>query len=188
MNWKITSPKGACTSCGRIFEENEACYSLLDMGEEGARRRDLCASCFEAGGCQEGIFWRTRMTCKGPERRKIVDFGTLRELFFRMVSRGSPEFVPMVYLLALVLVRKKYLRLVDFISRDGKDLMRVRRRRGEPSFDVEVPLLDDDGIARLKEKLADLLSADLDDHFAPYSLKGEEELFAEKEPSSAADS
>ena len=81
----------------------------------------------------------------------------------------------MIYLVGLVLVRKKYLRLVDFLTSDGKDFMRVQRRRGEPSFDVEVPLLDADEIARLKDRLSELLRTDLPDEFDLSALKWDSE-------------
>jgi len=150
MEWKINPGKEQCGACAYGFTAGDPYYSLLKLDEAEILRDDLCVDCFKP---------------KDLESRKIVDFGVLRELFFKMVSHEGGAFVSMAYLIGLVLIRKRYLRLVDFVTVDEKDLMRVQRRRGEPTFDVEVPLLDAGMIALLKDKLSNLLKADLTDDF-----------------------
>jgi|GEM_PF-2048049 len=165
MEWKINPGKEQCGACAYGFTAGDPYYSLLKLDEAEILRDDLCVDCFKPDEHGDAIFWRTKMVEKDLESRKIVDFGVLRELFFKMVSHEGGAFVSMAYLIGLVLIRKRYLRLVDFVTVDEKDLMRVQRRRGEPTFDVEVPLLDAGMIALLKDKLSNLLKADLTDDF-----------------------
>jgi hypothetical protein len=163
--WKISSGQDRCSSCEREFEVDQPYFSSIAVEPGGVMRRDFCTACFAPSENADAIFWRTRMPDRNVEQKKMVDFAVLRELFFKMVAQGDAGFAPMAYLVGLVLVRKKYLRLMDFLTRDGKDFMRVQRRRGEPHFDVEMPLLDAEGIDQLKTRLSDLLSADLGDDF-----------------------
>lgn len=165
MEWKINPGKEQCGACAYSFTTGDPYYSLLKLDKTEVLRDDLCTACFKPDEQGDAIFWRTKMVEKDLESRKIVDFGVLRELFFKMVSHGGGAFVSMAYLIGLVLIRKRYLRLVDFVTVDDRDLMRVQRRRGEPTFDVEVPLLDTEMIASLKDKLSNLLKADLADDF-----------------------
>lgn len=163
--WKISSGQDRCSSCERGFEVDQPYFSSIAVEPGGVMRRDFCTACFVPSENTDSIFWRTRMPDRNVERKNVVDFAVLRELFFKMVAQGDAAFVPMAYLVGLVLVRKKYLRLMDFLTSEGKDFMRVQRRRGEPHFDVEVPLLDAAAIEQLKTKLSDLLRADLGDDF-----------------------
>ncbi len=165
MEWKINPGKEQCGTCAYSFTAGDPYYSLLKLDEAEVLRDDLCIECFKPEDHDDAIFWRTKMVEKDLESRKIVDFGVLRELFFKMVSHGGGAFVSMAYLIGLVLIRKRYLRLVDFVTVEDRDVMRVQRRRGEPTFDVEVPLLDTEKIASLKEKLSTLLKAELTDDF-----------------------
>jgi len=167
------------------FQEGDFCFSSVEISGDTVQRNDFCRSCFqpdmpveESGHSEESehsidepdlqsdrIFWKTRITAQSSEKKRIVNFESLRDLFFKMHSSKNPAFVSMVYLIGLVLIRKKFLKLVDFTSHDGKDMMRVQRRRGEPAFDVEIPFLDEESITHLKEKLSDLLNADLEGDF-----------------------
>ncbi len=178
MDWKINPVMEQCSACRHPFGDGEPYFSTLQLDETSAARRDWCTSCFKPDDGADRIFWKAKNICKDPEMKRVVDFGILREFFFKMLSHGGAAFVPMTYLVGLVLVRKKFLRFVDFVSCDGRDVMRVQRRRGEPCFDVETPLLDEEGIAQLKEKLADLLSADIG---ADFDLAGLDEP-AREEP------
>jgi len=164
MTWNITRGQEVCFGCQRPFEQGQVIYSFLEVGTEEIVRRDCCTGCFESReGAGENIFWRTRKPDSEPETRRVVDFELLRDLFFKMYSGKSAALMPMTYLIGLVLIRKKYLRLVDFITHEGKDCMQVQRRRGEPYFDVEIPLLGEDEIVALKDRLSTILSTDLDD-------------------------
>jgi hypothetical protein len=191
MEWKISPGKEKCSSCDQDFQAGDSYFSTLRVTEEELARRDYCPACFETSGLTETdeaetVFWRTRMSDSDPERKRVVDFNILRELFFKMTSQPRPSFASLAYLVGLVLVRKKYLRFVDFVTRDGKDVMRVQRRRGEPCFDVEIPLLDADELAGLKDRLSDLLRADLGDDFDLDRLEeAERESEAESEQSSS---
>ncbi len=184
MEWKIIPGKEQCTACGYGFESGDSYYSLLKIDEAEVVREDRCTKCFEPHAHEDSIFWRTKMVEKAAEGRKIVDFGVLRELFFKMVSHDGGGFVSMAYLIGLVLIRKRYLRLVDFVTVENRDVMRVQRRRGEPTFDVEVPLIDAEKIAQLKEKLSSLMKADLTDDFDLTQLEKDLDEPARSETSS----
>jgi hypothetical protein len=95
--------------------------------------------------------------------RKTVNFEVLRGIFFKMLPVEDRIFKEMAYLLALILIRKKVIKLKEFLTREGVDCMAVRQKTGDPLFYVEVPLLKDEDIVLLRQKLSDLLEADLDD-------------------------
>ena len=83
-------------------------------------------------------------------------------IFFKMLEVDDRPFKEMVYLLALVLIRKRYLKLKDFVSCDGMDYMEVQQKKDTPLLKVEVPLFEEENIAALRNKLSLLLDADHD--------------------------
>ena len=163
MEWKIGKGGSGCTRCQKSFEDGEVYFSTIRQEVDLVQRYDYCGACFEPekdGG--ETVFWRTRKSIEEPAR-KTVNFEVLKGIFFKMLPVEDRVFKEMAYLLALILIRKKVLKLKEFLTRDGVDCMAVRRKTGDPLFYVEVPLLRDEEIALLREKLSDLLDADLDD-------------------------
>jgi hypothetical protein len=60
-----------------------------------------------------------------------------------------------------ILVRKRFLRLKSFVSEEGGDFMLVQQKKDAPVKKMEVPLLAEEDIVTLRDRLSDLLDADL---------------------------
>ena len=114
----------------------------------------------------EVCFW-TRRRPESAQQRTVVDYAMLRELFGRMLLRDDDVYRRLSYLVALVLIRKRFLRLVGFQRRAGREVMVVTRGAGQPSLDVPAPLLTAEDLLLVRDQLAQLLHADLADHDLP---------------------
>ena len=162
MDWKIGRGGGECSACKKAFEDREVYYSCIELKPAEIDRDDFCGDCFN--GLDEErkqVFWRTRSVVKNPAK-KAVNFEAVRALFLKMLTMDELIFKELNYLLALVLIRKKLLRLIDFVTVENKDVMTVQLQKGTPKLHVEVPLLDSEKIDLLRERLSTLLDADLD--------------------------
>jgi len=161
-DWKISKGRGECSGCEKIFEDKEALFSALEIEEDGVNRHDYCEDCFNKKEEKDReVFWRTRNSYVRPEK-KSVNFEVLRDLFFKMLKVDEKEFKDLTYLIGLILVRKRFLQLKDFICIDGTDFMTVRVKKDDPLLNVEVPLLSEDDITILRARLSDLFDSDLD--------------------------
>jgi len=162
MEWNIKKSKESCVRCDSEIEEGAYYYSLLEVNGEEIIRVDLCGDCFEKEReSPKEVFWRTRKIA--PENhKKAVNFEILREIFLKMLDAEEEGFKEICYLLSLILVRKRFLLLKDFVSENGKEYVAVRQNKGAPLLKVEIPLISQEQIGRLKDRLADLLDADLD--------------------------
>lgn len=162
MEWKITKGQSRCFGCNKEFGEGEIFYSILILVKQEVNRSDFCEACFDKqDDPQKEVFWRTKNTRVVPIK-KAVNFEVLRDLFFKMLEVDEKAFKDLTYLVALVLIRKRYLRLKDFITMNGRDYMAVRQKRDAPLLHVEVPLLSAEDIIELRDRLSDLLDADFD--------------------------
>ncbi len=141
---------------------------MIRLLPAGPLREDLCASCGEVAvaAAADVCFW-TRRRPAASRQHTVVDFSMLRELFGRMLQRSDDVYARLSYLVALVLIRKRHLRLVGFERRAGREVMVVSRGAGQPALDVPAPLLDAEHLLAVREQLARLLNTELADQDLP---------------------
>jgi hypothetical protein len=159
--WKIPTVTRSCAACRRALQTGDRVTTIFRLQAEGPQRRDLCSECGQAGeNLAETFFWKHRLAASDV-RRPVVDYALLRELFARMLQRGDEIYRRLSYLVALVLIRKRWLRLHGFEVRAGREVMVVSRGAGEPAFDVPAPFLSAEDMLAVREHLARLLQADV---------------------------
>lgn len=160
--WKIPAHHSACDACEAVLEPGQLVTTTLVFDDEGPRRRDLCTSCWETSDAgPDAIFWRRERTEAEVAKKRVVDYAMLRDVFTRLLEQDSVVYRRLAYLVGLVLVRKRFLRLQGFEPRDGREVMVVRRKAGDPSIEVPAPFLTAEDIVETREHLMRLLDADL---------------------------
>jgi len=159
--WKIPSREEVCSGCSLALDPGCEVTVRLAFGEDGPQREDLCASCGEAVGNEAaGIFWKRAQPEQG-DTRPVVDYIFLQEMFGRLLEREEEVYRRLSYLVGLVLIRKRHLRLKGFAARDGREVMIVSRGAGQPELVVPAPFLSAEDMADTREMLTQLLAADL---------------------------
>jgi hypothetical protein len=154
--WTFRRREAACQACGRPFADGERHASSLAVVGEVLAREDACTGCWVARSPRDDLFhWFTRHRL--GKRGLQLDLGTLEALFVRLESRAESRVREMRYLLALLLVRKRRLR-IDRIRRepDG-ETMWVHRPRRKESFRVHVFDFTAERLAELRTDLVLLL-------------------------------
>lgn len=136
-DWKIHRRGDACVACERPFEEGEEHFSILRLGPDSLGREDRCAACFEAAeGPDDVIFWRTQHRVR--RRGLAVDFDSIERLFLALEGRSEERLSELRYLLSLLLMRKKRLKLVRVRRTPASELMVMRRPRRTEELEVRV--------------------------------------------------
>lgn len=134
--WRIRVKQAACEGCSAVFEEGARHVSMLAVRGDDLLREDLCVSCFEARQPGDEIFWwltRQQAGRRGP----TLDLAMVERLFLRLEGRQEEKLLELRYLLCLILMRKKRLKLAR-VERDGREVMIVRRPRRDEALRVEV--------------------------------------------------
>jgi len=162
-DWKLPSAVERCSSCDAVLQPGQPVTSVIRLAAAGPGRQDLCGTCGQAvGGEAEVFFWR-RPHPASKTRSAIVDYTMLRELFGRLLERPGELYARLSYLVALVLIRKRHLRLTGFELRGGREVMLVTRGAGEPAVEVPAPYLTPEDMVEVRAHLNRLLQADLPD-------------------------
>jgi len=152
--WKFARRRDRCNVCELVFEEGTRHVSTLSLESEALAREDLCTACWEAQGRPgETFFWYTRIS---RDRRGFrLDLPMLEQLFHRLEGRAEAGMIELRYVLCLLLMRKKRLKLVR-ITRDPAEMMLVRRPRRDEGLQVLVRDLPAERIEELRGELAEI--------------------------------
>jgi hypothetical protein len=153
--WRIHRREPSCARCERAFAEGDRIFSMLYLEGERLRREDHCEACFEEPAEPEGelLFWRTRHSLD-RRARFAVDFEAIEELFLALEGVREPARRELRYLLALLLLRKKRLKLVGVRRQPSGETLCVRRPRRQEEFEVLVFELDSARVSSLQAELA----------------------------------
>lgn len=152
--WKFAGRRDRCNACESTFEEGTRHVSTLSLAGEDLSREDLCLACFETREkTSEIFFWYTRMSA--GRRGLRLDLPMLEELFHRLEGRTEEGMIELRYVLCLLLMRKKRLKLVR-ITRDPAETMQVRRPRRDELLPVIVRDLTAERIEELRGELAEI--------------------------------
>lgn len=154
-DWRIHRREPSCARCERAFVEGDLIFSMLYLEGERLRREDHCEACFEEPGDPKGelLFWRTRHTLD-RRARFAVDFEAIEELFLALDGVREPAQQELRYLLALLLLRKKRLKLVGVRRQPSGETFCLRRPRRQEEFEVRVFELDSARATVLRAELA----------------------------------
>jgi hypothetical protein len=152
---------GKCAVTQKPFQEGEQYYVVLIEEADGFVRRDYSVEGWS--GPPEGsfCFWRGRTPIKDKKGRMAVDLGVLLNLFQRLEnveSRGKQHFR---FVLALLLMRKRLLRLDESVREDGREFWQMRVAADQSLHRVLNPELSQEEIALLSAQLSALLSGEV---------------------------
>ncbi len=161
QDWQIKAPAAACTACGRPFDDGEAFTSALDLVEaEGYLRSDRCADCWDESRREGAVsVWRSVFRPPPPPRPEPLPKETAESLLRRLMEAGDPARRDAVFVLAVMLERKRMLieREVQ-VQPGGEETIRVYEHRGTgETFVVTDPHLRLDDLERVQREVVLLL-------------------------------
>ncbi len=160
--WKLPPRAETCAACGRAFEDGQTIQACIYSTPEGFARSDLCPDCPLPEDREPLGVWRTRFRLPEKEPRPRFDRSGLLELLARSADASDPQSQKFRFVLALLLWRKKALRLTGTTRADGVECWHFVEPRTDQSYDIPRPELTEDDLARLSAQLEALLHAEPD--------------------------
>jgi hypothetical protein len=124
--YEIKPPSLRCARTGRELKPGEIYYSTLTASADGFVRTDFAEEAW-SGPPQGAIgFWRARVPAAGRSRPQFVHDSVLVDFFEQLADETDPQKVNFRYILALLLMRKKILKLAGADTESGRDVLLVR--------------------------------------------------------------
>jgi hypothetical protein len=113
MDYQIQTNTRRCALSGRSLEPGDRFFTVLVDTGGNLERRDYCADAWSGPPAEAFSFWSGRITAPEAKRLPPIDTELLLDCFQRLAGQDDPERVRFRYIVALLLVRRKKLRLVD---------------------------------------------------------------------------
>jgi hypothetical protein len=162
-DWEVSRTTGKCAASERALAEGEGYYAVLLETPAGFERRDYAIDSWT--GPPEGCFcyWRGRVPVREKKRSGFaVDTGLLIHLFSQLEESASEARQQLRFVLALLLMRKRLLKLDRSVSEEGQEYWLLRMPSDQSMHRVLNPKLEKEQIDRLGAQLTAILSGEVD--------------------------
>lgn len=153
MDYHLKPPSKECAASGRPFEPGELVYSVV-VDRDGQLLRFDYSEDGWSGSPEDSVGeWTTLFPDQGPKQKSIDTEGLMR-YFEQLCEDANPGHDQMRYVLALLLLQKRRLRLEGTRrDEDGNEFLEWIGSKSEGPFEVPDQALDEDEIANLQTSL-----------------------------------
>ena len=164
IDWNIQSRAHACQGCGKSFTDKQPYHTLLYDQKQAYARLDVCDSCWTARTAEtpglEGALishWQGVFTVPPPRPPDPIQKQTAETLLRQLVELRDPKYVAASFILAVMLERKRLLRVKAQDRRDGRRILVYEDPRTGDLFTVPDPELHLDQLAQVQHDVTHLL-------------------------------
>jgi hypothetical protein len=162
-DWNIQSRAHACEACGKPFADKQQYHTLLFDEQSAFRRSDVCEPCWQkedrAGVRQRQGFvshWQGVYQSPSPSSDPIHK-ETAESLLRKLIELDDPRHVPSGYILAVMLERKRVLKVKEQFARDGRRVFIYEQPKTGDLFTIVDPNLKLDQLEQVQRDVAALL-------------------------------
>jgi len=151
-----------CARTGRELKPGEAYYSVLSESPDGFVRTDCCAEAWT--GPPEGAigFWRSVVPQGTKERRTVIDASVLMDCFVRLTESEDDYKRNFRFILALLLLRRKALKLVGTSREVNRDILVLRVPASDEEYRVVNPDMSEEQLAAMQSEVEKMLQSSME--------------------------
>jgi hypothetical protein len=159
--WNIQSRAHACEACSQPFMDKQPYHTLLFDNAPELRRSDICEACWKNAEGQrdsKGFISHWQGVYEAPP--PVVDAiqkDTAESLLRKLIELNDPHHIPAGYILAVMLERKRILKVKEQIIRDGKRTFVYEQPKTGDIFTITDPALHLDQLEEVQRDVASLL-------------------------------
>ena len=166
--WNIQSRAHACEACGQPFADEQPYHTLLLDDPPELRRSDICEPCWlqqtaaDDARSRAGFIshWQGIYEAPAP----VVDAiqkETAETVLRKLIEQNDPRYAPVAYILAVMLERKRILKVKEQIVRDGRRVFVYEQPKTGDIFTIADPNLRLDQLEEVQRDVAMLLEQGL---------------------------
>ena len=160
--WNIQSRGHGCEACGKTFADQEAYHTMLFEERSEMRRSDICASCWEKQFSEardrKGFIshWQGVYAAPLPTTEAIKK-ETAETLLRKLIELNDPQFAAAGYILAVMLERKRLLKVKEQFTREGQRVFIYEQPATGDVFTIVDPNLQLNQLEKVQHDVAALL-------------------------------
>jgi hypothetical protein len=163
--WNIQSRSRACQACGQPFADKQPFHTLLFEEKQQYQRLDICIGCWESqyreGASERKGFisqWHGLFQPPPPAPEDPIQKASAESLLRELLQTNDPQYGPVCYILAVMLERKRVLKVKEQIHRpEGRVFIYEHPPSGDV-FTIADPNLRLDQLEDVQRNTANLLA------------------------------
>ena len=190
--WNIQARAHACSACGKAFADKEAYHTLLFDEKADFRRSDICQACWqkqysEGARDRKGFisYWQGVYLAPTPHV-DAIQRENAESLLRKLIELNDPRYIPAGYILAVMLERKRLLKIKEQITREGRRVFIYEQVGTGDVFTIIDPDLQLNQLEQVQHDVAALLEHGLNPPAPPPPPTAEEPAPAEVAPDDPA--
>ena len=164
--WNIQSRARACEACAQPFADRQPYHTLLLDEPPALRRSDICEPCWQKQSAdarsQTGFIshWQGIFEVP-PPAVDAIQKETAETVLRKLIEQNDPRYAPAAYILAVMLERKRILKVKEQITRDGQRVFLYEQPKTGDIFTIADPNLHLDQLEAVQRDVAMLLEQGL---------------------------
>ena len=164
--WNIQSRAHACETCTQPFADKQAYHTILfEQGTE-LRRSDICEPCAQKNGdvrTRPGFISQWHGTYEVPPAQPVdaIQKETAETILRKVIEQNDPRYAPAAYILAVMLERKRILKVKEQFQRDGRRIFVYEQPKTGDLFTIADPDLHLNQLEQVQHDVAMLLEGGL---------------------------
>ena len=162
--WNIQSRAHACQACGKGFSDKQHYHTLLLDLKHEVQRRDVCESCWKDGhnegaGDRKGFISQWQGVYEAPPAAppEAIQKENAETLLRKIMELNEPKHVATSYILAVMLERKRILKIKEQFKRDGQRVFVYEQPKTGDIFTIPDPDLQLNQLEQVQRDVASLL-------------------------------
>lgn len=164
IDWNIQARSHACQACHRHFADKEAFHTLLFDERHGYHRLDVCEDCWKTQYSQGAVdkkgfisHWQSIYTPPPAAPPEAIQKDTAETLLRKLVEQNAPEHAGARYILAVMLERKRILKVKTQVVENGTRIFIYEHGKSGDLFSIPDPKLELNHLEQVQKDVAQLL-------------------------------
>jgi hypothetical protein len=162
--WNIQSRAHACEACSQPFADKQPYHTLLLDEVPGLRRSDICEPCWQKQATAEArrragfiSHWQGIYEVPPAQPVEAIQKETAETVLRKLIEQNEPRYAPAAYILAVMLERKRILKVKEQLKRDGQRIFVYEQPKTGDIFTIADPGLHLDQLEAVQRDVAQLL-------------------------------
>ena len=147
-DWNIQSRAHQCQSCDHPFQDKQAYHTLLLDEQQSYVRRDICDACWQMDFREQErekafiSYWHGVYEAPPAAPPEPIQKENAESLLRKLIELNKPEFSAAGYILAVMLERKRLLKIKEQIRREDRRVFVYEHPKSGDLFTVTDPALE----------------------------------------------
>src|SRR3954454_21051260 len=164
--WNIQSRAHACQSCGKSFADKQPYHTVLSDEKQEFQRTDVCTHCWqqqfsEGARDRKGFISQWQGIYEAPPAAPpdAIQKETAETLLRKVIESDDPKYIPAAFILAVMLERKRILKIKEQFNREGKRVFVYEQPKTGDLFTIVDPNLQLNQLEEVQSDVGSLLES-----------------------------